>query len=111
MRDHVTEELISAYVDGELRGDELKLVDDLLAESAEHRQLLAEFQGMRASMWALPSFHLPADFHTRVVGQIDNLAVSPQRNQFGGPVASQKLSLGETSFLPLPHSLRWSRLP
>jgi len=79
MRDHVTEERISAYVDGELEGDELKLVEDLLAESAEHRQLLAELQMLRASIRALPSFNLPVDFYTRVVSQIDRLAVSPTK--------------------------------
>ncbi|MCA9123375.1 MAG: hypothetical protein H6822_11000 [Planctomycetaceae bacterium] len=77
MRDHVTEEIISAYVDGELEGDELELVERLLAESVEHRQLLAEFQELRASMHALPSFSLPADFHTRVVNQIDELKATP----------------------------------
>ncbi|MDA1052194.1 MAG: hypothetical protein O3C40_17185 [Planctomycetota bacterium] len=79
MRDHVTEERISAYVDGELEGDELELVERLLVESAEYRQLLAELQELRASMQALPSFNLPADFHTRVVGQIDELAIPPAK--------------------------------
>jgi negative regulator of sigma E activity len=79
MRDHVTDELLSAYVDGELEGDELQLVEDLLAESPEHQQLLAEFKALRASMWSLPSFNLPADFHTRVVSQIDELADSPSQ--------------------------------
>lgn len=79
MRDHVTEERISAYVDGELEGDELKLVEDLLAESAEYRQLLAELQELRASMQTLPSFKLPADFHTRVVSQIDEAKPTPSQ--------------------------------
>lgn len=79
MRDHLTDELISAYVDGELEGDELKLVEDLLAKSPEHRQLLGEFQALRASMWSLPSFKLPAEFHTRVVSQIDELAETPSQ--------------------------------
>lgn len=77
MRDHVTEERISAYADGELAGDELKLVESLLAESAEYRQLLAELQELRASLRALPRFNLPADFQTRIVGQIDEIAASP----------------------------------
>lgn len=82
MRDHVTEELISAYADGELVGDELKLVEDLLAESVEHQQLLVEFQSLRASMWALPTYKLPADLPTRVVAQIDDLPVAPSK----GPI-------------------------
>jgi negative regulator of sigma E activity len=77
MRDHVTEERISAYADGELAGDELKLVESLLAESVEYRQLLAELQGLRASLRALPRFNLPADFQTRIVDQIDGIAASP----------------------------------
>ncbi|MBI2478219.1 MAG: hypothetical protein HYV60_06135, partial [Planctomycetia bacterium] len=88
MRDHVTEERISAYVDGELEGDELKLVETLLAESAEHRQLLAELQDLRASLQALPSFNLPADFHARVVAQIEQAAVTPSPE----PVLSRRES-------------------
>lgn len=79
MRDHVTEELVSAYVDGELEGDELKLVERLLAESAEHRQLLAEFQSLRASLWVLPTLKLPADFHTRVIERIEESHVIPSK--------------------------------
>lgn len=88
MRDHVTEERISAYADGELTGDELKLVESLLAESAEYRQLLAELQELRTSLRALPRYDLPVDFHTRVVGRIDEIAASPSQE----PVlrASQK---------------------
>ena len=77
MRDHVTKERISAYADGELEGDELKLVESLLAESAEHRQLLAELQELRASLRALPRFNLPADFHAQIVRQVDKIAASP----------------------------------
>jgi anti-sigma factor RsiW len=60
MRDHVTEERISAYADGELAGDELKLVESLLAESAEYRQKLApgEASWSRLPRWPLLS-HLP----------------------------------------------------
>jgi hypothetical protein len=79
MRDHVTEELISAYADGELEGDELKFVEGLLAESAEYRQLLAEFESLRASMWALPSYKLPANLPARVKARVDDRAVSPAK--------------------------------
>ncbi len=77
MRDHVTKERISAYVDGELEGDELRLVEDLLADSAEYRQLASELQELRASMQSLPSFKLPADFAANVVKQIDDQEVTP----------------------------------
>ncbi|MEX0817954.1 MAG: RseA family anti-sigma factor, partial [Pirellulaceae bacterium] len=80
MRDHVTEERISAYADGELEGDELELVERLLAESAEYRQLLAEFQSLRASMRSLPSVRLPADFHTRVVDRINETKATPSKD-------------------------------
>ena len=79
MRDHVNDELISAYVDGELSGDELGLAEELLANSPEHRQLLAEYQGLRASLSSLPQFNLPADFQTRVVAQIEHSGSSPSK--------------------------------
>ncbi|MBC8353424.1 MAG: hypothetical protein H8E66_15605 [Planctomycetes bacterium] len=89
MRDHVTEERISAYVDGELEGDELELVERLLAESAEYRQLLAELQELRASLQPNPSFNLPADFHKRIVDQIEDLDGIPPKEL---PIALSKES-------------------
>jgi Putative zinc-finger len=90
MRDHVTEERISAYVDGELEGDELQLVERQLAESAEYRQLLAELQELRASVRAVSSFNLPAGFHSRIVDQIDELAVSPSQRLPSSPARDSK---------------------
>lgn len=77
MRDHVTEERISAYVDGELEGDELALVENLLAESAEYRQLASELQELRASMQSFPRFNLPADFTSKIVSQIEATEATP----------------------------------
>ncbi|MBP88808.1 MAG: hypothetical protein CMJ64_19200 [Planctomycetaceae bacterium] len=77
MRDLVSTERISAYLDGELSDDERQLVERQLAESEEHRQLLAELEAVRAELRALPSFSPPADLQARIAAQIEVAKVTP----------------------------------
>jgi anti-sigma factor RsiW len=67
MLDPVTEELISAYVDGEVSADERAQIEQALADSAECRQRYEELQGLRSHLRSLPHFTLPDDFHQRVI--------------------------------------------
>ena len=82
MRDHLNEELITAYIDGELADDERELVERKLRESAEHLQLLKDLQGLSSSFAGLPRFRLPADFHLRVLDQIEHASQPPQASPF-----------------------------
>lgn len=77
MRDRVSTERISAYLDGELNGDERQLVERQLAESEEHRQLLEELEAVRADLKALPTFSPPADLQARIAAQIEVTKVTP----------------------------------
>jgi hypothetical protein len=52
------EELLSAYLDGEVSPDERALVEQWLAESAELRQLRDELLSLRAELKALPRHEL-----------------------------------------------------
>ena len=55
------DELLSAYIDGELDAAEQAHVEKLLAESAEFRQLHDELCAMRTSLKALFRHRLPED--------------------------------------------------
>jgi negative regulator of sigma E activity len=61
------EELISAYLDGELAGQDLARAERLLAEDPDARQLLAELESLRHSLRSLPWERLPDDFSRRTV--------------------------------------------
>ncbi len=61
------EELISAYLDGELNADEQRRVERLLGESAESRELYEELRNLRSSFQALPRYRLPEDLGERVL--------------------------------------------
>ncbi len=61
------EELISAYLDGELDDAERQRVERWLAESAELRQLCAELRALGASVRALPRHKLDSDLAPAVL--------------------------------------------
>jgi hypothetical protein len=92
MRDRLTEELISAYLDGELSDEERELVERTVAESDEHHQLLAELRKLHTGMQALPRFSLPADFHTRVVQEIDQNKPTPAERAPSAPRTRKRLA-------------------
>ncbi|HEY7137877.1 MAG TPA: zf-HC2 domain-containing protein [Acidimicrobiia bacterium] len=85
-RDDLPEELLSAYVDGELTVDERAAVDVQLATSQVWSQLLGEITEVRAAVRSLPVPLAPAGFWESVL--LDDPAVTPSR-------------------LRVPHPLRW----
>ncbi|MFV1967374.1 MAG: anti-sigma factor, partial [Pirellulaceae bacterium] len=78
MRNPVTDELVSAYIDGEVTADEGAQVERALAESAECRQLFEELQSLGSSLRSLPRFVLPGDFHQRVLRQAERAVLLPE---------------------------------
>ena len=67
MTDESREELISAYLDGELTADERVRVETWLAESAELRQLHDELRGLQGSMRSLERHKLDHDLSSAVL--------------------------------------------
>ncbi|MBX3413337.1 MAG: zf-HC2 domain-containing protein [Pirellulales bacterium] len=61
------DELIGAYLDGELSAEEKARAEQLLAESAESRQVLEELRALRSRLQGLPRMTLPADFSQLVL--------------------------------------------
>ena len=74
MRDHISEDLLSAYIDGELAEEERELVERMLAESPADRALCLELQSLRDTFQGLPKYQLSADFHRRVIAEIERFA-------------------------------------
>jgi len=70
------DELISAYLDGELSGEEQQRAEQLLAESAESRQLLEELRSLRSGMESLPRHRLEGDFASRVMDRAERAMVT-----------------------------------
>ena len=91
MRDHVNEELISAYLDNEVTDEERELVEKSLAESDECRQLFDELQSVQGSLQTLPRFSLPTDFADRVLREAE-------RRQQPDPVPSVAASGSSTHY-------------
>ena len=57
--DEMSEELVSAYLDGEVTADEQARVESLLADSPAHRRLYDELRELRDHLQALPEWKAP----------------------------------------------------
>ena len=72
----ISDERISAYLDGELPDVQRDEVEKLLAQSEEHRRMLDDLLALRADLQALPQYHLDdafADFR-----QLERVHGNPQ---------------------------------
>lgn len=65
------DELLSAYLDGELTADDSARVERLLAERPESRQLLEDLRLVRESLQTLPRRRLDDDFSQHVLRQAE----------------------------------------
>ena len=61
------DELLSAYLDGELSDEERARAEQMLAEQPESRQLLDDLRAIKSSFEGLPRHRLEADFSARVL--------------------------------------------
>ena len=63
------DELIGAYLDGELSADESERVERLLEENSRYRRTLEELRALRDNLKSLPHFGLASDFQEKVLRQ------------------------------------------
>ncbi|MEE3219188.1 MAG: hypothetical protein VX257_02945, partial [Planctomycetota bacterium] len=96
------EELIGAYLDGELTGDELRTVERLLAESEEARQLLDELRSLQSGLRSLPKHSLGEEFSQAVLRRTER-AVLSGRDADQDPAGSSK---PESANAPSPFAAR-----
>ncbi|WP_437229962.1 anti-sigma factor family protein [Planctomicrobium sp. SH661] len=78
------EELLSAYLDGELSPAEKADVERRLQESSELRELLAEMKEVSLQVRMLPRPYAPPEMRTEVLHQIDQRRISPRASRSGG---------------------------
>lgn len=77
MNEPFSDELLSAYLDGELLGEERERVEEWLAASADHRRLLDDLKAIRRELQALPRQTLDAGFADRVLVAIHQRTGEP----------------------------------
>lgn len=70
-RDPKTDDILSAYLDGELSEQQRRDVERRLADDADARRLLAEFQEIRAQLQGIPREGLEPAFRERVLERIE----------------------------------------
>ncbi|MBN1851898.1 MAG: zf-HC2 domain-containing protein [Pirellulales bacterium] len=97
-QDSYNDELLSAYLDGELSADERARVEAYLLENPKARQLLAEFEALSNAIQSLPKKKVNARFHEEVLSAIEKDALkraarSSQPKEEMGP----RLAVEETS--------------
>ncbi|MCA9046791.1 MAG: zf-HC2 domain-containing protein, partial [Planctomycetaceae bacterium] len=71
-----SKDLLSAYLDGELSPEELRQVEDCLAESPELLAELAELRQVSERVRGVPRPKAPAELHTAVMAAIDQSSVT-----------------------------------
>ncbi|MHB8972172.1 MAG: anti-sigma factor family protein [Pirellulaceae bacterium] len=66
-----SDELISAYLDGELTVQEQAYVEEQLRENADLRRMCDELRALRATLQAMPVAEPPANFAERILRQAE----------------------------------------
>ena len=90
--------LLSAYLDGELNAEERAHVEQLLAASAEARQLVDELCALRASLQELPQHTLELEFAQRVLVRAEReMAASQTDAPIEASPAGTELTSGDQS--------------
>ncbi|MCU0981106.1 MAG: zf-HC2 domain-containing protein [Pirellulaceae bacterium] len=91
-RDDFADELLSAYLDGEVSSEERAQIAQRLAGSAEYRNELEALKALQAALQDLPRYRLPAEVHQRIMRDIQRLAadevISPEPSVFEGELLS-----------------------
>lgn len=102
MSQEFNDELISAYLDGELTAEQQALVERKLKESPEHQQMRSELSVLRDSFQALPSYKLDEGFGRRVLraAEREMLTSSDNSETAAGSGASSDDSPIPASVLP-----------
>jgi anti-sigma factor RsiW len=90
--DELSEELLSAYLDGELSSEEVREVDRLLAEHPQFQQRLAEFRALGRYLQQLPRQSLSHSAAARIAQAIERAAAQPLDEEPAEPALDELLS-------------------
>jgi len=105
------DELISAYLDGELTGNDLARAEQLLASQPDSRQMLDELMALRASLQALPQQKLGPDFAESVLRRAEREMLQPGANQVAAIEAASPTPVDtwRPEVPPILSMSRWTR--
>jgi len=105
MNPEFSDELISAYLDGELSAEEQKQVENALLDSAEHRRTFEELRALRRSLQSLPAERLDEGFAERVLRRAEREMLAPRAAAVDEgaiqPVATDEGGVTEREVVPL----------
>ncbi|WP_442483872.1 anti-sigma factor family protein [Aeoliella sp. SH292] len=96
------DELLSAYIDGELTADELRAVEEWLASDPEARALVEELRGVSSAVQALPRASVPAEWTAKLAERLDDARgntapATPHHESNGHGDAMPSLPFGRSS--------------
>ncbi len=109
-------DLFSAYIDGELYGEELALAERTLAEQPDAQQLIEQWREQGKSLRSLPKFQLKHDLSDRILEKIqeksepvESASAVPALSRVVGAVISRdsQSSVSESSATPRPESSKF----
>jgi anti-sigma factor RsiW len=119
-RDDFADELLSAYLDGEVSSEERAQIAQRLAGSAEYRNELETLKALQAALRDLPRYRLPAEVHQRIVREIQRLtaekALTSEPSDFGdellsayfdGEVSDDERQMAEHALASSPRCRSW----
>ena len=112
MKDVPENELVSAYLDGELTAEEHAQVERLLAASPAARQLVDEFRALSTSLQGLPSHQIGEDISGQVLRRAERqmlaepAAALPSRQALAQPGGPRWWSIVRR--VARPRTLAWS---
>ena len=104
------EELLSAYLDGELTAAERARVEKLLAEQPESRHLFEELRSIKTSLERMPRSRLPHDFADQVLRQAEKEVLTTPGDDRAGGAASGDGARAHESVEKVDRSERVERL-
>jgi len=96
MNQPTDDELISAYLDGELSGEELLRAERMLEERPECRQLVEELRAIGGGLRGLPRHKLDDDFADRVLRRAEREMLSAVSPVIAPPVTVSQATVSQT---------------
>ena len=89
MSHQIPEELISAYLDGELTSDEQQLVEEALRTDPQAQQLLDELQSLHDHLQSIPRSEPSQDYTQQILHRAERTILTGTSEPDPGPVTAQ----------------------
>lgn len=93
--ERLSDELLSAYLDGECTAEEQAEVEALIAANPELRQLAEDLRNVRANLELLPQHRLEANFAERVLRRAEREVLTGDRGLTRAPATAADVATGE----------------